>query len=74
MYISDNVSSRGSGAGIAASSYRGSAVKGTEVSNFYEQFELVFLIFLGIFVSPSYNATRMAAPEELRDRHRRVKL
>jgi len=36
LKILDNVSSTGSGAGIAASSRRGSAAKGTKVSNFYK--------------------------------------
>ena len=39
MKILDNVSSIGSGAGIAASARRGSTSKGTKVSNFYKYFE-----------------------------------
>ena len=49
----DNVSSSGSGAGIAASSHRGSTLKGTKVSNLYEYFKQM-LIIQGISGSPSY--------------------
>jgi hypothetical protein len=37
--ILDNVSSSGSIAGIAASSHRGSTLKGNKVSNLYEYFK-----------------------------------
>jgi hypothetical protein len=37
--VSDNVPSNGSIAGIAASSQRGSTLKGTKVSNLYEYFK-----------------------------------
>jgi len=40
--VLDNVSSSGSGAGIAASSHRGSTLKGTKVSNLYEYFKYNF--------------------------------
>jgi len=50
LKISDNVSSSGSGAGIAASSHRGSTVSGTEVSNSYEHFQLISLTFPGHFL------------------------
>ena len=39
LKILDIVSSIGSGAGIAASSHRGSTLKGTEVSNLYKYFK-----------------------------------
>ena len=39
LKILDNVSSIGRGAGIAASSGRGSTSKGTKVSNFYKYFK-----------------------------------
>jgi hypothetical protein len=42
LKILDNVSSIGSGAGIAASSRRGSTSKGTEVSNLYKYFKYFF--------------------------------
>jgi hypothetical protein len=37
--VEDNVSSNGNIAGIAASSHRGSTLKGTKVSNLYEYFK-----------------------------------
>ena len=37
--ILDNVSSSGSGGGIAASSHSGSTLKGTKVSNLHEYFK-----------------------------------
>ena len=39
LKILDNVSSSGSGAGIAACNHRGSALKGTKVSNLYDYFK-----------------------------------
>ena len=65
---------------IATSGHRESTVNG-KVSNAYEHFHLFCLKFPGIFCPPppSYSATRMAAPEELRaralhrGRHRRVR-
>jgi hypothetical protein len=48
LKILDNVSSIGSGAGIAASSRRGSASKGNKVSNLYKYFN-IFLTIPGIF-------------------------
>jgi hypothetical protein len=39
LKILDDVSSSGSGAGIAAYSHRGSNLKGTEVSNLYNYFK-----------------------------------
>ena len=52
LKILDNVSSIGSGAGIAASSRRGSTSKGTKVSNFYKYFKYIFLTIPEIFGSP----------------------
>jgi hypothetical protein len=42
LKILDNVSSSGSGTGIAASSHCGSALKGIKVSNLYEYFKYIF--------------------------------
>jgi hypothetical protein len=42
LKILDNVSSIGSGAGIGASSRRGSTSKGTKVSNLYKYFKYFF--------------------------------
>jgi hypothetical protein len=50
--ILDNVSSIGSGAGIAASSRRGSTSKGTKVSDLYKYFKDFFLTIPGIFGPP----------------------
>jgi hypothetical protein len=50
--VSDNVSSNGSIAGIAASSHRGSTLKETKVSNLYEYFKQIFVTIPEIFVSP----------------------
>jgi hypothetical protein len=51
LKILENVSSSGNSAGIAASSHRGSTLKGTNVSNFYEYFKF-FVKIPEIFVSP----------------------
>jgi hypothetical protein len=42
LKILENVPSSGSSAGTAASSHRGSNLKGTKVSNFYEYFKYFF--------------------------------
>jgi len=55
LKILDNVSSSGSGAGIAASRHRGRTLKGTKVSELYEYFKLIFVTIPEIFGSPSYN-------------------
>ena len=52
LKILDNVSSTGNGAGIAASSRKGSASKGTNVSNLYNYLNRLFLTIQGIFGSP----------------------
>ena len=52
LKILDNVSSIGSGAGIAASSRRGSTSKGTKFSNLYKHLIKFFLTIPGIFGSP----------------------
>jgi hypothetical protein len=52
LKISDNVSSSGGIAGIAASSHRGSTWKGTKVSNLYEYFQLIFVTIPENFGSP----------------------
>ena len=54
LKILDNVSSSGSGAGIVASSHRGSTLKGTKVSNLYKYFKYIFVIIPGIFGSPVF--------------------
>jgi len=48
----DNVSSKGSGAWIAASSWMGSSLKQIKVSNWYNYVNFFFLTILGIFGSP----------------------
>ena len=48
LKVVDNVSSSGSGAGIAASSHWGSALKGIKVSNLYEYFKHTVLTIPGI--------------------------
>jgi hypothetical protein len=52
LKILDNVSSIGSGAGIAESSRRGSTSKGTKVSDLYKYFKYIFLTIPLIFGSP----------------------
>jgi len=52
LKILDNVSSSGSGAGRAASSHRGSNLRGHKFSNLYDCFKHVFLTIPGIFGSP----------------------
>jgi hypothetical protein len=56
LKIFDNVSSSGSGAGIAASSPTGSIWKGTKVSNLYDYFNYFFNnsgYFLALFLRHS---------------------
>jgi len=48
----DNVSSKGRGTRIAASSHSGISLKGTKVSNLYIYFKYIFLTIPGIFGSP----------------------
>jgi hypothetical protein len=52
LMILENVSSRGSGAGIAVSSHRGSPLRGTKVSNLYKYFEYIFCNNSGNFWVP----------------------
>jgi hypothetical protein len=57
LKISDNASSSGSSAGFAASSHRGSTLKGTNFSNLYDYFKYIFFNHSGIFwLRPSYTA------------------
>jgi hypothetical protein len=54
LKILDDVSSTGNGAGIAASSRKGSTSNGTKVSNLYKYFKYIFLTIPGIYGSPKY--------------------
>jgi hypothetical protein len=51
LKILDNVSSSGSGTGIATSSHRGSSLKVANVSNLCEYFRYFCLTIPGVFVS-----------------------
>jgi hypothetical protein len=53
----DSISVDGIGAGIAASSRRGSTSKGTEVSNLYKYFNIFFIITGNFWVSPFIRIT-----------------
>ena len=63
LKILDNVSSIGSGAGIAASSRRGSTSKGTKVSNLYKYFKYISLTIPGIFGSLHVSSDATFYPE-----------
>ena len=56
LKILDTVSSSGRGAAIAASSLRGSTLRGNKVSNLYDYFKYIFLTIPGILGSPSYTS------------------
>jgi hypothetical protein len=67
LKILDNASSSGSIAGIAVSSHRGSALKGTKVSNLYDYVKYIFLTIPEILGPPSYRPTHVHAHTHIRN-------
>ena len=67
LMVVDNVYSRGSGAGIAACSHRGSALKRTKVSNLYEYFKHSVLTIPGIFGLPLVHSLRISPPPAVKN-------